>query len=543
MKTNNTMRKTIYILGLILIPFAPVLASTACECEILSGSLQSNKTLLSTTCYELEECYRVENGYTLTIQPGTLIFGGENSALIIEPGAILIAQGTPEAPIIFTSAQPAGNRTPGYWSGLIVSGQAPNNQPEGIVNQEEDCNLSAGGENEHDYSGIIRYVQIHYARHGLSLISTGNGTTVREVQVSHSLENGFQFLGGDVGARYLASYNAGKNDFFATMGYQGNLQFLIGYRQDLQSWHSDLSHGLLVENDPDGSAATPLTRPVISHMTLMGPGYCHSSGIPSAFQHAVIARKGSGLGLYNSVISSWKEYGFFLGDTVTIGHTSQDLINISLVSFDNQGSGDYEKGVPGWPNGCAPDMTAWMNHHIWAPCSEQGNQFSPITTLGYNAGSICGSGSNRDFALGAHSLSSAAFAGIGDLSDPFFDTSPNYRGAIGNTDWTDGWTDWNPQQKEYCQAQFSRSAPARELTLIPNPTQGKLMARFHAPEIGIARFRIADKATGQLWYQSHRILMAGPQEVALTVEGLPEGVYLVQLKLNKYFFYQVLQIK
>lgn len=536
------MKKTLYCLGLLIPLLLPSAQAMTCECETLSGTLQANKTLLSSTCYQLEDCYRVADGYTLTIQPGTMIYGGANSALILEPESVLIAQGTAANPIIFTSDQPAGSRTPGYWSGVVVLGRAPNNQPQSQIEIDEDCLLIAGGEVEHDYSGIIRYVQIHYARHGLSLISVGDGTTVREVQVSHSLENGFQFLGGDVNARYLASYNAGKNDFYASRGYQGKWQFILGFRQDLQSWHADHSHGLKLENDPSGSSWTPLTRPVVSNMTLLGPGYCQSSGIPSAFQHGVLVDKGAGLALYNSVLSSWKEYGFVLGDTVTIGHTAHDLINLSLVSFDDHGTGDYTQAVSGWPGGCAPDMTAWLNQYLWASCSEQGNQFSPISTLGYDPTSLCASGARRDFSLGSNSLLSPAYSGITDLTDPFFDTSPEFRGAMGDTDWTEDWTDWNPQQKEYCQAQFTATSSSRELTLIPNPAKGKLMARFHAPELGIARFRIADKATGQLWYQSYRILMAGPQEVPLAVEGLPPGIYLVQLKLNKYFYYQVLQM-
>lgn len=534
------MKPYLLILGLCLLSMS---AAASCECETLSGTLQSNKTLLSTECYTLSECYRVETGYTLTIQPGTVIYGQSSSSLLIEPGAVLIAQGTEERPIVFTSSQSTGNRTPGFWSGIVIAGQAPNNQPDDEITYESDCSLTGGGQNAHDYSGILRFVQIHYARNGLTLLGVGDGTTIREVQVSHALENGIQFMGGDVNAQYLATYNAGKNDYFMTMGYQGKLQFLLGFRQDLLSWHSDLSHGLRLENDPSGSQQSPITHPIVSNMTLLGPAYCHSSGIPAAFKHAISVDRAAGASLYNSVLGSWPQYGLYLEDTVIIGYTSQDLFNATNLSFDANGLGDYEKQGLHWTGGCGPDMTAWMNQYPWASCSEQGNQFSPIATLGYDATSLCGSSSQRDFSLGSHSLSAPGFLGITPLSDPFFDSSPSFRGAFGSTDWTDYWTDWNPQQAAYCEASLSRSSDARTLTLIPNPSNGKLMARFHAPELGIARIRVADKVNGQLWYQSHRILMAGPQEIPLQLDGIPEGLYLVQLKLNKYFFYQVLQIK
>lgn len=37
------------------------------------------------------------------------------AALIVEPGGKLIAEGTKDAPIVFTSEQPKGQRKPGDW--------------------------------------------------------------------------------------------------------------------------------------------------------------------------------------------------------------------------------------------------------------------------------------------------------------------------------------------------------------------------------------------------------------------------------------------
>ena len=45
---------------------------------------------------------------------------------------------------------------------------------------------------------------------------------------------------------------------------------------------------------------------------------------------------------------------------------------------------------------------------------------------------------------GSPALSGASFAGM----NSFF-TSTTYRGAMGTTDWTDGWTNWDPQNAAY----------------------------------------------------------------------------------------------
>ena len=56
----------------------------------------------------------------LTIQAGTIILGdtvGTNSALVINRGAKIIANGTPTLPIVMTSSAPPGQRRGGDWGG------------------------------------------------------------------------------------------------------------------------------------------------------------------------------------------------------------------------------------------------------------------------------------------------------------------------------------------------------------------------------------------------------------------------------------------
>jgi len=67
----------------------------------------------------------VEAGATLTIEPGTIIKGTDisydgsthatGSSLVILRGAKIMAEGTREQPIVFTSNQPKGKRQPADW--------------------------------------------------------------------------------------------------------------------------------------------------------------------------------------------------------------------------------------------------------------------------------------------------------------------------------------------------------------------------------------------------------------------------------------------
>ena len=101
---------------------------------------------------------------TLTIQPGTVIVGdtvGKNSALIINRGAKINANGTPQLPIVFTSSAPAGQRRSGDWGGLLIFGRAKINTPGfeaaqegGVADPNDKSNWYYGGTFEDDNSGV-----------------------------------------------------------------------------------------------------------------------------------------------------------------------------------------------------------------------------------------------------------------------------------------------------------------------------------------------------------------------------------------------------
>ena len=84
------------------------------------------------------------------------------AALIVEPGGKLIAEGTKDAPIVLplNSLKASVNREIG---GLIICGNAKNNQ--GVLNQqiEGGPRTKHGGNDDADNSGILRYVRVEFA--------------------------------------------------------------------------------------------------------------------------------------------------------------------------------------------------------------------------------------------------------------------------------------------------------------------------------------------------------------------------------------------
>jgi hypothetical protein len=180
------------------------------ESTILSGKISSDRTLKASNTYTLRGLVYVTDGATLTIEPGTKIVGEKTTrgALIITRGAKMIANGTSDKPIVFTSDQASPQR--GDWAGVVLLGRARTNasyttntttyglgEAEGGINDGNGYGLF-GGTDDADNSGSLKYVRIEYAGYaflpdkelnGLSLYSIGSGTTIDYVEVSFALHS------------------------------------------------------------------------------------------------------------------------------------------------------------------------------------------------------------------------------------------------------------------------------------------------------------------------------------------------------------------
>ena len=113
--------------------------------------------------YTLKGWVYVDAGAKLRIPAGTVIKGDKQTmaALIVEPGGYVEMKGTKDAPIVMTSAQPAGQRRPGDWGGLIICGKARNNQ--GTQQIEGGPTTIHGGNDDTDNSGIYQYIRVEFA--------------------------------------------------------------------------------------------------------------------------------------------------------------------------------------------------------------------------------------------------------------------------------------------------------------------------------------------------------------------------------------------
>ena len=300
------------------------LPTTTTENTILEGRIAANLTLKAGFTYKLRGLVYVTNGAILTIEPGTKIVGenGKNGGLIITRSCKIIADGTADKPIIFTSEASTPQR--GDWAGLVILGNAPANSSfngiqglgeiEGGINNSDGLGLygtpATQAQNPADNSGILRYVRIEYAGfaflpdkeiNGLTFGGVGNKTIVDYVQVSYANDDSFEWFGGTVNCTHLISFRTLDDDFDTDNGYSGKVQFGISLRD---SAVADISRSEAFEsdNDANGSALLPQTNAIFSNMTVMGPKQTLENKGNNLFVWGAQIRRNSSLSIFNSII-------------------------------------------------------------------------------------------------------------------------------------------------------------------------------------------------------------------------------------------------
>lgn len=357
---------------------------------------------------------------TITIEPGTLIRGGGGALdfLVVNPGSKIFAEGTVDAPIVFTGP----TETSGSWGGLVVSGLARSNSADtagGTGEFEADATIRWGGSNDEDSSGVLRYIQIRNAGvvisgntelNSLTLGSVGSRTVVEYIQSHNGLDDCFEFFGGTVNAKYLVCTQGNDDGLdIDAGGYRGNIQY--AYVQ--AGSNADTNDGSCVESDNNAQAlnATPRALPRVSNLTCVG-----NAAAPN-FRRQIRIRRGSAGEYYNVVVAQQPT-----GECLTVFDTATfDQITANALFF----RGSSLLGCT--TNFGASDATNTTTVTNW---------FNGGT--GNNVGALTGNISGRIPVAGG-ALDGTAVA---PPAGGFFDAVP-YRGAFGPApyrDWTAGWT-------------------------------------------------------------------------------------------------------
>lgn len=372
---------------------------------------------------EQGQAVSLETGNTLNIAAGTTIYA-EGVPLVIRPGAMINVNGSETAPVTITSINRLSssvNAAPGDHGGLVVAGNAPANC--GVPCSAEAELPDYGGNDPLDNSGTIRYLRIEFGGfsidpenqlNGLSLYAVGAGTTIEYVHIHRNFDDGIEWFGGTVDAKYLLITGCEDDSLDWTDGWTGRAQYVA-----VQQWPVGATeHGIEADSNGDAPDTMPRSAPVFSNMTIV------VRGDHTGTQRGMLLRRGTGGQFWNSIVVSENDTTADDGTATLIEVRDPETLNNQLA-FQNDilHPNIYTARDPVTPMEVQMVVEADASVTVADTMVTPGDVLiDPINTMSPNLGILTGGPADGYM--------------VGEPGDSFFDTV-NFIGAIDpNDDWT-----------------------------------------------------------------------------------------------------------
>jgi hypothetical protein len=354
---------------------------------------------------------------TLVIEPGVTLRGLPGSFISIMRGSKIEAVGTLEQPIRFTSIKES-SRKRGEWGGLVINGNAPINAckagaavceaiSEGIKERE----VKFGGNISNDNSGTLNYVVVEYAGYpiaqdnelnGITFNGVGSETVVEHIQVHMNSDDGIEFFGGTVNAKYVVLTANEDDSLDWDMGWTGKVQFLI-----IDQGNDKVDNGIEADNNKSPMNASPRSNPTISNMTMIGS---------KNSAYGLLLRRGTGAHIVNTVVSGFGKACVDIDDAETFNNgaskSGSDIVSTGLK---------FESTI----FNCAKPFE-----------SENGDVYSTQDWLMADSSNAVLDPQLKGW---LPSPNSPVFQNTKVLEDYFFEPT-DFSGAFGSENWALGWT-------------------------------------------------------------------------------------------------------
>ncbi|HEU5058725.1 MAG TPA: hypothetical protein VFU21_19465, partial [Kofleriaceae bacterium] len=278
-------------------------------------------------------------GATLTIEPGTVIEGENDSSLVVTTSGRLVAEGTASDPIVFTSSQPKGGRAAGDWGGVVLLGLAPINVEGGSeVIEGFDAGtegIEYGGDDASHDCGSLEYVRIEFAGfelstdnelNALTLGGCGSDTHVDHVHTHMGADDGVEFFGGTASISHLVVTQPDDDGLDWDFGWSGGAQFVIVQQNAVVG-----NHGFESDNNENDNDATPRSNPTIWNVTLIGSDA--EPGAAGKTQGGMMLRRGTAGSINNAIIAYFADWAVDVADFATVEQAQGDSLAIHYSCF------------------------------------------------------------------------------------------------------------------------------------------------------------------------------------------------------------------
>ncbi|MEF8816904.1 MAG: hypothetical protein V5A58_08945 [Salinibacter sp.] len=449
------------------------------------GNDVSEVTWSNDFVYRLDNFVFVNDGETLSIDPGTLIQGmpgdgADAAALIISRGGTIEADGNPGSedpseadPIIFTAQGDDGSGfdrgTRGLWGGVILLGDATiNSEPptttiEGVPDDIAGDRADYGAENsdfndDHDI-GTFRFVSIRHTGsqlgggdeiQGLTLGGVGSGSTIEYVESYASDDDGFEFFGGTVNTKYLISAFVSDDNFDIDEGWRGSNQFWLAVQDTDEAGRIGEHDG---GTDPEGGQ--PFATSKVANATYIGVGPGTQGIDGDQGEPMLIQRDNNATSYYNTIFMDGRttSAGLEIEDRSDRTDARERAENGDLVHENNlwwnvganydPGNTTFEDILQITEEDGSPVDESWRGD-LAQVLRDNGNQLtseSPIQAMNREDDQDIVDFDPR--AAGpATNTALSSVSGFGDVGGENSDlVDVSYKGAFGpNDSWAKGWT-------------------------------------------------------------------------------------------------------
>ena len=533
------LRKSILAAIVALLPAA----ASAATVDVVDADISPSSNVVWTADneYLLNGLVFVDEGATLTIQPGTVIKGmpgqGENaSALVVARGGKIFASGTPDQPIVFSAqaddVSDAGDLpldARGLWGGVIILGRATlNSEPgetpiEGIPTTEP--RGLYGGSDDGDNSGVFRYVSIRHGGtdigagneiNGLTMGGVGSGTLIEFVEVYNNQDDGFEWFGGTVNTKNLVSAFNGDDAFDYDEGFRGKGQFWFVVQDDETGNRAGEHDGGTTPED-----GTPFAMPQIYNVTYIGSGAFSANGD----NDVVLKIRDNAGGMYiNSIFTD------FAGEAVDIedlesGEDSRARLEAGELRLANNiwwGFGAGEDLASIAPDQFVADYLAANDNRIADPL-------------------LIGISRDRDRGLDPRpQADSPAWTGMATTPEDGFYSQVDYVGAFGRSLWTSGWTFLSEAGIMPTEAAtFVAEESAVQAALpdgyvleqnIPNPFNPSTTINYSVPADGHVKLTVYNSVGQKMATLVNDARAAGTYALSLDAADYSTGIYFYRLE-------------
>lgn len=228
-------------------------------------------------------------GPTLTIRAGArLAWLQADDYLLVNRGSRIVAEGSPQAPIIMTGFQDAvlgsaGQFETQLWGGVVINGNGITNKCSDAQRAEGTCHIQSegkpsnyGGNDNAESSGVLRYVQVKHAGfevapgdelNGITFNSVGSGTVVENVQVYATYDDGVEFFGGAVEVSNLVALYVQDDSIDWADGWVGSITRALIIHAPAEG-----DRCIEADNQGDNFVIEPLSSGTVRNMTCIMSG-------------------------------------------------------------------------------------------------------------------------------------------------------------------------------------------------------------------------------------------------------------------------------